>query len=487
MASEDEAQALDTHHTDKEWEEQRENFRICYIEDNRTRKDAAEFMKANYNFHATPRQWERKIKQWNFSKYTNRDERLAQIQGAGKTVLDVSRPGRRPRSLIDEYGNLQPHHEDRNLRRFARREVSRSRSRSRSASYVEGPRPNFKTEFSDPSIALHAGFHFNDVGSEMRRTTSGGDGSNLVKMQDVREQSEPLQHAFFQNQQTSAYGSPNIAASVPSQWNQAGPQASPPFDPQGQFDVFSNGPIPIHGPQGIDFQNANQTFPGNATTTAFGYPIQDPSMQPLSAGFDQFNVSANTMAMHPGMMSDAFIADPGMFGSTMPLPQGSDTMDDSGLENNAMIKFTFDDMDSPALGNDSGPALLPNQPVIPVPVSELNLNDNGPLGTDVLPLVERYTRDVQAIALEALTGSPHPGGLSEKVIQELEQPSRSAVSFQRTRPNYFDCRPSFHDQYGHLFRQFCQDSAEIPPKHERYLQQTPSEKRNVGTDDYQWW
>ena len=108
-------------HTEAEWEGQKESFRHLYMVMNLTRKEATAQMKELHNFYATPRQWERKIKQWGFSKYSSRDDRLSQIAQTGKSVYEFSRPDRHPRIRFDIT-------DDRNLRRFARREISRRKS-----------------------------------------------------------------------------------------------------------------------------------------------------------------------------------------------------------------------------------------------------------------------------------------------------------------------------------------------------------------------
>ena len=434
MASDDDLQALDTHHDEREWEEQKENFRICYLDNNRTRKEAADYMKRHHNFNATPRQWERKIKQWGFGKYTGRDERLTQIAQAGKSVLDVSRPGRRPRSLVDEYGNLQPH-EDRNLRRFARREVSRSRSRSRSASFTDRPRPHFKHEFSDPSADSTMGpsFSFNKIDTELRKTPSR-DGSPMAGMQAARERAVSLQHNYFQPQQAGPHrpiDDPNMAASAQAQWCQNQHHTSPPFqaaDPLSQFNAFSDGPMPLHASQGIGFQNPNQAFPGNATSASFGYHMPDPAIQPMPVSFNQFSMPESSMRMHPGIVPEDIMTEQAMFDNTIQMPQASDDLDQTIFESNPMITFDIVDMDSAVMMPPPGPAPLHGQPEVPIPSSE-GLSDNGPLGTDVLPLVEQYTRTVQAMTLGALTGSPHANVVSSKLAADLIQPSKLTVPF----------------------------------------------------------
>ena len=107
-----------------EWEKVKAPFRHFYIDKNLTLKDAARQIAERYHFDATPRQWERRIapEKWNFTKYTNRDDRLKQIQDSGKSLLEVSVRGRRKSTASDGRPTLV---EDRNLRRFARREVSK--------------------------------------------------------------------------------------------------------------------------------------------------------------------------------------------------------------------------------------------------------------------------------------------------------------------------------------------------------------------------
>lgn len=118
-------------YTDDEWEKVKQPFYHYYMEKNLPLKEAAKLISQEYHFDATPRQWERRIapEKWNFTKYANRDERLKQIRQSGKSLLEVSHRGRRKSTASDGRPLLN---EDRNLRRFARREVSRSRPRAKS-------------------------------------------------------------------------------------------------------------------------------------------------------------------------------------------------------------------------------------------------------------------------------------------------------------------------------------------------------------------
>lgn len=121
-------------YTEEEWKRVRQPFYHYYIEKNFSLKKAAECVANEYGFEATPRQWERRIapEKWNFTKYANRDARLKAIEAAGKSLLDVSHRGRRKSTGSSEH---QPALlEDRNLRRWARRELTRAPSRQRAKS-----------------------------------------------------------------------------------------------------------------------------------------------------------------------------------------------------------------------------------------------------------------------------------------------------------------------------------------------------------------
>lgn len=120
-------------HTDEEWESVKQQFHYYYMQKNMSLKDAARCMSEDHGFDATLRQWERRIapEKWGFSKYASRDERLKAIDASGKTLHDVSQRGRRKSTASDGRPSLL---EDRNLRRFARREVSRESRRPRARS-----------------------------------------------------------------------------------------------------------------------------------------------------------------------------------------------------------------------------------------------------------------------------------------------------------------------------------------------------------------
>jgi hypothetical protein len=140
------------HHEDHEWEAQRETFTQYYKVENKTLKDAAKCMADNHSFYATPRQWERKVKAWGLEKYATRQDRLRQIEAQGKSIHEVARGGRKNKSY--DSGLLHPDDRqgqtDRNMRRFAKRELSRSRSRSRSNSFGHRSRSSSPMPIGEP-------------------------------------------------------------------------------------------------------------------------------------------------------------------------------------------------------------------------------------------------------------------------------------------------------------------------------------------------
>jgi hypothetical protein len=132
MASGDEAPLTPSKsRDDSEWEAQRELFTQYYIEQNLTLKLAAKRMRDDHLFEATERQWERRVNNWGLKKYENRQDRLRKLEDQGRTLIEVAHPGRRTRKYSHSK-NLTI--DDRNMRRFARRELTRTPSRSRSRS-----------------------------------------------------------------------------------------------------------------------------------------------------------------------------------------------------------------------------------------------------------------------------------------------------------------------------------------------------------------
>lgn len=133
-ASQEHSRSPGRQYTDEEWDRVKQPFYHFYIEKNLSLKESAKRMSDEYNFDATLRQWERRIapEKWNFTKYANREDRLKQIHDSGKSLLEVGSRGRRRSIASDGRPSLN---EDRNLRRFARRELSRdTRPRARSVS-----------------------------------------------------------------------------------------------------------------------------------------------------------------------------------------------------------------------------------------------------------------------------------------------------------------------------------------------------------------
>ncbi|KIW84709.1 hypothetical protein Z517_00097 [Fonsecaea pedrosoi CBS 271.37] len=436
MASDDDLQALDTHHDEKDWESQKENFRICYIDNGMTRKEAAEYMKEHFNFSATPRQWERKIKQWGFSKYANREERLHQIAQTGKTVYDVSRPGRRPRSHVDERGNLQPH-EDRNLRRFARRELSRSRSRSRSASFTDMPRPQFKQEISDPSAnaSIESPFDFNHLDLEMQRSSSN-DGFHMASAQ-AGSGLQTFQPQIFQGHEPGAYGTSANPNSLPlpvghNQWGQTQADGTHRFGAVGaqtNYTVFPDDPTssqiaPVGG-----VPNGSQRFSVSANDPSFGFPITEPSVPSLSADFSQYVMAGTDMAMAPGILPEDMMTEQSRFNNTLPVPLGSETLNQTGFDNNPGIQFAVVDVDStPMLAAADAAPLHPSLGIDDL-FLEPGTGNDGPLQNDVLPLVEDYTRAVQAAALGFMNRSSHDNSMAAgDLAADLVQPSRAFLA-----------------------------------------------------------
>ena len=122
--------------SEEEWERVREPFRMYYIDGNLSLKDAASRIRDHHNFDATLRQWERRLgpEKWNMPKYASRDDRLRVVSQNGTSLEDVSRRGRRKSTGSSEDNRLTV---DRNMRRWARRELSRNSSRQRAKSVSE--------------------------------------------------------------------------------------------------------------------------------------------------------------------------------------------------------------------------------------------------------------------------------------------------------------------------------------------------------------
>jgi hypothetical protein len=428
--SDDDSQGPDHQHDEQDWEAQKENFRICYMDNNMPRKAAAQYMKDHFNFDATPRQWERKIKQWGFSKYSSREERIRQIASTGKTVFEVSKPGRRPRAHSSN--NLHPN-EDRNLRRFARREVSRSRSRPRSHSFTDRQRPHLRaesTDLSDTTVGFDDDFQFpeptiatqtqdtiiqfpaalRNVQSEQQipfpylniQTTSGlaqqGDASTHLNFGDQQWHSAPSSAVLTQ------YGLPgtdNFPEDILSS------RSSLEYDQSAPNDTF----LPTENEPSLEFRFVNN-------------PIVPPNFDPYDASGQGI-----TMPNHygSGMMNDQSTFDPCSTDVQQLVPS------DQPIVNTDPI-FAFDVVDTEAMTG----ALLMENPIFGPATKMQNDFTNTPgeiptttmggmLQTDVGPLMEEYTRSVQAIALWGLKNPLYAQGHENKLAADLNQTGKNVV------------------------------------------------------------
>ncbi|KIV81710.1 hypothetical protein PV11_03875 [Exophiala sideris] len=409
MASEDESQAGDKHHDDKDWELHKEQFRVCYIDNNMTRKDAAQYLKDNFGFDATPRQWERKIKQWGFSKYSSREDRLHQIASTGKSIYEVGRPGRRPRSAnMSEEGKLHPY-EDRNLRRFARREASRSRSRSRSTSFTDKPRPRFQNDFGVPSSSAITDQTFNLHLANPTAFHPPSQGFTVAATPAAGKPEQPVQLHLLHEQKPSAFGDldePELFLTVDD--SQYGASSN-----QDQFPDFSDGLMAGGNSLGPDAHTTNLQFPmgQNDSTANYAFPND------TSANFDPYAASTN---MDNGLINNGMMGDQ-MFNDVQ-ISQGH--MNQSILD--SIPTLTFDAVDTDPIG------LVPqlsetdfNQMGDMADTISLAASENsGPLQSDVMPLIEEYTRDIQAAALWWVTNQQYVGSSGEKLAASLDQPGQ---------------------------------------------------------------
>lgn len=411
MASEDESQAGDKHHDEKDWEAHKEKFRVCYIDKNMTRKEAAQCLKDEFGFDATPRQWERKIKQWGFSKYSSREDRLQQIASTGKSIYEVGRPGRRPRSAhVDEQGKLHPY-EDRNLRRFARREASRSRSRSRSTSFTDKPRPRFQNDvgdsysnaITDETFNLHlanpTAFHPPSQGFTVAATPAAGNPE------------QPVQLHLLKEQKPSAFGEleePELFLTVDDS------QFAASHDPN-QFESFSNGMMPTGSSMGPNEHTADLQFPMGQDDSTLSYVFPEDT----SANYDTYGASAN---MNTGIMNDTMIGADQMFDNTQ-ISQGQ--MNQPILDSIPILTFDTGDTEPTVLAPQLNDTDFHQMGDMTDAFSWAALDNSGPLQSDVLPLIEEYTREVQAAALWWVTNQQYAVGSGEKLAASLDQPGKT--------------------------------------------------------------
>lgn len=133
-------------HSNEEWETIKPLFKYYYMDLGMSLKAAASKMRDDHDFDASPRQWENRIgpEKWGLQKYISRESRLKSIHDTGRSLLEVGQRRRRNSTSADGRPALR---ESRNLRRFARREMSREarrHSRSVGAHSIEAD-PNFDT------------------------------------------------------------------------------------------------------------------------------------------------------------------------------------------------------------------------------------------------------------------------------------------------------------------------------------------------------
>jgi len=312
MASEDDSQAPGPNH--HEWEAQKDHFRACYIDQKMTLKEAAQYMKEHFNFHATLRQWERKIKSWGFQKYSSREERLEQIALAGMNVYEVSQGGRRPR--IRDNGHLRP---DRNLRRFAKREVNRSRSRSRSSSFTNGEReqsgiiPNADGELA----GMDQEFDIDDGSADFLQSLPNGmfglNGPQVAE--DTPEQPMTIPFTYDQNslnpantpqqpQQPQQPSQPTLSPRdallpVSDQWSQTHVSKQLDMsDDEAFFSTFDRTMMPSQPTLQAGGDDAGMGYSLTSEQNTLGFDMAEPS---LSAGnnFSPFDASSDPMFGNP--------------------------------------------------------------------------------------------------------------------------------------------------------------------------------------------
>lgn len=416
MASEDESQAPDHHHDEKDWEAHKELFRVCYIEENMTRKDAAQHLKETYGFDATPRQWERKIKQWNFSKYSSREERLNQIAQTGKTIFEVGRPGRRPRGHTDEHGRLHPN-EDRNLRRFARREASRSRSRSRSTSFTERSRPQFQQDLpetsphaiTDQTFNLHLGnptsFH----------PPSNGFTVNAIPAAGQPEQ--PVQLHLLQSQQPSSFDNlDDTGLFLTIDDNQYGPSSG-----QEAFPAFTEDLMQLGNSLGGNGQDPNLQFPLDQNNTA-NYPV-DPTMD-VPVNFDQFGMVDNELPLDTSILHNTnnMMSEQQLFPNTTQMPSAANEMGRSILNTIPLLTFDVVDADAPSTLPTAVQSNFHDIGDLNDDGSHATPESSGPLQTDVMPLVDDYTGAVQTAAMWFLSTHLYGDTSTDKLTDSIDQP-----------------------------------------------------------------
>ncbi|KEF56238.1 uncharacterized protein A1O9_07819, partial [Exophiala aquamarina CBS 119918] len=405
MASEDESQGNDHHHDETEWEAHKENFRRCYMDNNMTRKEAALFMKNVFGFDATPRQWERRIKQWGFQKYSTREERMHQIAQTGKTVLDVSKPGRRPRAQSNN--SLHPR-EDRNLRRFARREVSRSRSRTRSNSFTNSSRPDLGDEFQEAGQSTFDEQPFNpnfasppllqpqtSVGYIPTITATGPHPEHLMQLNYTQGQKAPdldrtAGHDGLFTVDNRKWNGPQVPSST-NQWNSSESRAHMQQFPPNLLSQTSMDRT-VRNPNGSYLNEAEPPL---------GFQMGGSTA--LSNAQYDFGVSRDSIGINPNVLSNNSMSEQQLYDQNLQHTQVSTVVDETDFNS---INFQFDvvDVDSvPSQLNINEDNFNPIPPVSGgfsgTNASVFGINFTGPLQNDVGPLVEELIRNMRDVAI----------------------------------------------------------------------------------------
>lgn len=422
MASDDDSQGPDRHHDDQEWEANKENFRICYMDRNMPRKEAVEFMKDHFGFDATPRQWERKIKQWGFLKYSSRQDRIQQIAQSGRTVYEVSKPGRRPRA---QSGNsLQV---DRNLRRFARREVSRSRSRSRSTSHAQ-------------PIQSRVDNHLIEDGTDVRST-------------DPSFAPTYASSSMLQQVNPGAYDT-NINTNHSLPLNYLHAQNSLPFDdsdvedpllPADEHKWSQSQPAPVQHQYGAPSHDAilpftDTSMPRQINSHPMGNPHlpymirqTDPSAEfaahnpPVinSAMFPPYDVSTSDMTLN-GALHDPSVLN---FNPDAHDSQVSNSLDPLNFEQGLAFQLNGVDMDTdtmtnlPVDGIDYQPLSDVQHGFVPDFLEIVSLDPAGPLQGDINTLIRDYTQSVRQLTLSRSAENIEAKLANEGMLASLPLPT----------------------------------------------------------------
>lgn len=237
--SQDHPRSQGRQYSDEEWDRVKQPFYYFYIEKNLSLKESAKRMSEEYNFDATLRQWERRIapEKWNFTKYANREERLAQIRDSGKSLLEVGSRGRRRSTASDGRPSLN---EDRNLRRFARRELSRdARPRARSVSAMSTGSDQDMTGTSAAPSPAPSDFNQMESPSHTPFPTTDYDDSNEGWMSNTQfsQGSIPPRIEVYDHSQTDEdSGLPIITLSEPRDMSHMAPNPIP-MATQSQINV----------------------------------------------------------------------------------------------------------------------------------------------------------------------------------------------------------------------------------------------------------